>query len=331
MSGAGMTPSRFADRVDPAAAAQFAADVEYYLMQQPRQLPSRYLYDPLGSALFEAICHLPWYRITRAEERLLTEHGAEVLGHVAPFSAVVELGSGSGEKLKILLGHCGAGAASLDVHLVDVSAAALESSARAVKWATGISVTTHQMSYEEGLRDVGTRPDAAGRSLVLFLGSNIGNYDPPGARAFVRGIRGQLRRGDALLIGADLVKLERELLLAYDDPLGVTAAFNRNLLVRINRELGADFDVRSFAHLAVWNAEESRIEMHLVSERVQEIRVRAADLTFSMQAGERIWTESSYKYRPDDIVRLLEPAGFRVATQWVDSVDRFALTLAEAI
>lgn len=331
MSDAAAAASRFAEGVDPAEIGRFAADVEYYLMQEPRQLPSRYLYDPLGSALFEAICHLPWYRITRAEERLLAAHGAEVLRHVAPLSAIVELGSGSGEKLRILLGQCGADAPAPDVHLVDVSAAALESSARAVKWTTGMDVTTHRAPYEEGLRDIGACLDAPGRILVLFLGSNIGNYDPPSASAFVRGIRGQLRPGDALLMGADLVKPERDLLLAYDDPLGVTAAFNRNLLVRINRELGGDFDVARFAHVAVWNAGESRIEMHLVSARAQEIRVREANLSFSMEAGERIWTESSYKYRLDDIIGLLEPAGFRVSLQWVDTVDCFAVTLAEAM
>ena len=166
--------------------------------------------------------------------------------------------------------------------------------------------------------------------LALFLGSNIGNFDPPGADAFLRGIRSALVRSDVFLIGADLVKPERDLLLAYDDPLGVTAAFNRNLLVRINRELGGDCDVEAFSHRAIWNAAESRVEMHLVSRRCQRVRIPAAHLEFELADGESIWTESSYKYRPEDVARMLERAGFRLMEQWIDAEDAFALTLVEA-
>jgi L-histidine Nalpha-methyltransferase len=169
------------------------------------------------------------------------------------------------------------------------------------------------------------------RALVVFLGSNIGNFDPPESRAFLAEVRAALRPGDALLLGADLVKPERELRLAYDDPLGVTAAFNRNLLVRMNRELGADFDLRSWAHRALWNAAESRVEMHLVALGPQRVRVPAADLEVELAAGDTIWTESSYKYTPADIDGLLECGGFRVAARWIDRADGFALTLAEAV
>ena len=171
----------------------------------------------------------------------------------------------------------------------------------------------------------------AGRALVLFLGSNIGNFDRPGAEAFLCGIRAGLARGDALLVGADLVKPERDLLLAYDDPLGVTAAFNRNLLVRINRELGGNFDIGQFAHRAVWAPAPSRVEMHLVSRVRQHVRIVAADLDCVFDAGESIWTESSYKSRPDELVVHLEQAGFRLVEQWIDDADGFALTLVEAI
>ena len=170
----------------------------------------------------------------------------------------------------------------------------------------------------------------AGRALTLFLGSNIGNFDPPGADAFLLGVRASLASGDTLLIGTDLVKPERELLLAYDDPLGVTAAFNRNLLVRINRELGADFDVSAFRHRALWNAAESRVEMHLVAARAQRVRIPGASLEVAFEEGETIWTESSYKYRPEQVVRMLERAGFRRVAQWMDEADGFALTLVEA-
>jgi dimethylhistidine N-methyltransferase len=312
------------------AASPFAQDVQYYLMLDPRQLPSRYLYDSLGSALFEAICRLPWYRVTRVEKRLLQDHGSAVLRLVGPLSTIVELGAGSGEKLAILLGRASGGVKPVEVHLVDISLSALTAAALAIE-GLDVRVTTHQGTYEEGLWEVRAHLDGPGRALVLFLGSNIGNYDPPAAEAFVRGVRSHLRPGDSLLLGTDLVKPERELLLAYDDPLGVTAAFNRNLLVRINRELGGDFDLDAFAHEAVWNAEESRVEMHLVSTVAQSVRVAGAGISFRMRADERIWTESSYKFEPGDVGRLLEPAGFRVAEQWVDRWDGFALTLAEAV
>lgn len=327
MSGSRVPTSEAGSPVDAAAVAQFTADVQYYLMQHPRQLPSRYLYDALGSALFEAICRLPWYRITRAEERLLAQYGGEVFRRVRP-SKIVELGSGSGEKLRILL-EAREGAPRIDVHLIDVSPAALETSARALQPFDGVDVTTHRRPYEEGLRELGEGRARGDRALVMFLGSNIGNYDPPGADAFLRSIRSELRSGDALLLGTDLVKAERDLRLAYDDPLGVTAAFNRNLLVRINRELGGNFDVNAFAHRAVWNDAESRIEMHLVARSAQEIQIEAAEVEFAMRKGERIWTESSYKYRPNEVSDLLGIIGFTVVAQWLDPVDQFALTLAQ--
>ena len=317
------------ERLDPAT-AQFAADVEWSLTQTPRQLPCRYFYDGLGSALFEAICRLPWYRVTRAEERLLLRYGRDVLRQAAPLSTIVELGSGSGEKVALLVGHGRVDARPIDIHLVDISASALDASVRTLAGLDGVRVTPHRASYEDGLRGVVRHPLGDGRRLVLFLGSNIGNFDRPSAVAFARAIRQQLRHGDGLLLGVDLVKPERELLLAYDDPLGVTAAFDLNLLARINGELGGNFDLRAFAHRAVWNARESRVEMHLVSRAEQLVRIDLAGLEFTMSEGEPIWTESSYKYEPGTIVELLEAAAFHPLGQWVDPVDRFALTLVEA-
>ena len=315
---------------DSTSAAQFALDVEYYLAQQPRQLPSRYLYDPLGSALFDAICHLPWYRITRAEIRLLAGHGRAIFDAWKQGDTIVELGGGNGEKLVTLVEAGRRGATSLDLHLIDVSANALSTSARVLSALGRVRVVTHEAPYEIGLEEVRRERFGAGRMLALFLGSNIGNFDPPGADAFLRGIRSALVRSDVFLIGADLVKPERDLLLAYDDPLRVTAAFNRNLLVRINRELGGDCDVEAFSHRAIWNAAESRVEMHLVSRRRQRVRIPAAHLEFELADGESIWTESSYKYRPEDVAHMLERAGFRLMEQWIDEEDAFALTLVEA-
>lgn len=323
-------PGASAER-DTVSAEQFALDVGYYLAQTPRQLPSRYLYDALGSALFEAICHLPWYGITRAEARLLAKHGEDVLQSLAPVSSIVELGPGSGEKLRILLEQYHWPLDDVEVHLVDISAAALETAASTLISAAPVRVKTHRTRYEEGLRGAARSFDRNGCALVLFLGSNIGNYDPPASHALLHTIRGELRAGDALLLGADLVKAPSDLMLAYDDPLGVTAAFNRNLLVRINRELGGNFEIARFGHLARWNAGESRIEMHLVSRAVQEVHVPAAGIRFTLEAGERIWTESSYKYQPSQLGETMRETGFDVIGQWIDSPAQFALTLAQAV
>ncbi len=314
----------------PAPADSLAGDVQYYLALAPRQLPSRYLYDPLGSALFEAICELPWYRITKVERALLARHGREIIAAAAP-SVLVELGPGSGDKLGALVTAAAPGMPRLTVHLVDVSAAALDLATRTLGALDAkLDVVPHQATYENGLLDAMSLRRASDRTLTLFLGSNIGNFDPPGADEFLRGVRASLVAADTLLVGTDLVKPERDLLLAYDDPLGVTAAFNRNLLVRINRELGADFDVSAFHHRAVWNAEASRVEMHLVAASAQHVRIPGASLDVAFEAGETIWTESSYKYEPDAVVRMLERAGFRLVTQWLDPAEGFALTLVEA-
>jgi uncharacterized SAM-dependent methyltransferase len=219
----------------------------------------------------------------------------------------------------------------LNVHLVDVSAAALDLAGRTLAALDAdLAVVAHQATYENGLSEALEQRRANSRALTVFLGSNIGNFDPPGADAFLRTVRGSLVSGDALLIGTDLVKPERDLLLAYDDPLGVTAAFNRNLLVRINRELGADFDISAFRHHVLWNADESRIEMHLVAERPQQVRIPGASMEVTFAQGEAIWTESSYKYHPEIVVRMLDAAGFCRASQWIDADNGFALTLVEA-
>jgi L-histidine Nalpha-methyltransferase len=314
---------------EAAEVEQFVADVRYYLSQSPRQLPSRYLYDKLGSALFEAICHLPWYGITRAETRLLSAHGGELFRRLGSLSTIVELGPGSGDKLRVLLDAAAPHRAAITVHLVDVSRSALEVSERTVGVVAGVQVATHQATYDAGLRQAAAHAD--GRTLVAFLGSNIGNFDPPGAAAFLHDVRASIAAGDALLLGVDLVKPEQTLLAAYDDPLGITAAFNRNLLVRINRELRGNFDLDQFRHRAVWNGSQSRIEMHLVARAAQEIRIEDAQVELRMDRDEPIWTESSYKYRAEQVTALLHSCGFRLAAQWIDGRDPFALTLAEAL
>jgi L-histidine Nalpha-methyltransferase len=320
-----MLPSA-ALRAPDAEHRSFAEDVAYYFSLTPRQLPSQYLYDEIGSALFETICRLPWYRITRVERRLLDMYARDIFSRAGRLSTLIELGPGGGEKLAALVSdHTRIG---LTVHLVDVSRSALDAATRTLAIHPELSVEPYQTTYAAGLAAFAGRPRETGRTLVLFLGSNIGNLDPPGSAAFLGSVRAALAPGDSLLLGADLVKPERELLLAYDDPLGVTAAFNRNLLVRANRELGADFNLQGFAHRAVWKRSASRVEMHLVSAKRQRVRLPAAALDVAFDAGETIWTESSYKYHPEGIVAMLNRAGFGVSQQWV--ADGFALTLGEA-
>jgi dimethylhistidine N-methyltransferase len=311
---------------DDVALAEFAEDVRHYLTQTPRQLPSRYLYDALGSALFDAICELPWYRITGAEIRLLARHAPSLWSAMSPLDRIIELGVGDGRKLAALLSARPRGLPPVQVDLVDISAAALETASRTLARLGGTRVVCHEARYEAGLEDASGEA-ARGRALVLFLGSNIGNFDPPSRDALLRHIRACLRPGDALLLGADLVKPERELLLAYDDPLGVTAAFNKNLLLRLNTDLLADFDLDSFRHRAVWNAGQARVEMYLVSLRDQTVQIPRADTSIRFERSEYIWTESSYKYTPEEVIAMAEGSGFRCLEQWIEPDARFALTL----
>jgi dimethylhistidine N-methyltransferase len=312
---------------------RFAADVARDLQRSPKQLQSHYLYDPLGSRLFEAICHLPWYRITRAEARLLRAHAGRVvsrlLGGRPGEVAIVELGVGSGEKLATIVEALPA-EASACLHLIDVSADALASTVARVSALSSVRIEQHRRTYEEGLAAAAARIPAGTPTLLLFLGSNIGNFGTADAARLLRAMRGALRPGDLLLLGTDLVKPERDLILAYDDPLGVTAAFNKNLLVRVNQELGGTFDLAAFAHRAIWSREDQRVEMHLVSTIAQTVAIREAAVSIEFAAGEYIWTESSYKYTESAVAALAAGARFGVAEQWVDADGCFALNLLRA-
>ncbi len=308
-----------------------ARDVRDGFAQRPRSLPPKYFYDALGSKLFEAIGELPWYRITDAEKRLLRKAASAVAGALTGPVRVVELGSGSGEKLAFVVEALRAKRKKPDVRVVDLSGAAVAASLLRLAKIPGVRSRGYRATYERGLRE-GTRGRSGkGEFLVLFLGSNIGNFDPGGAARLLDAVRRHLRSGDALLLGTDLVKPERTLLAAYDDPLGLTAVFNRNLLVRLNRELGADFDLAAWKHRAVWNAEERRVEMHLVSLVEQCVRIPRAGVTADFMAGETLWTESSHKYEPEDVDRMVVSAGFRRERRWVDGRAGFALTLCRAV
>jgi dimethylhistidine N-methyltransferase len=308
------------------APGSLAFDVCDRLLQTPKTLPSKYLYDPLGSAIFEAICRLPWYGVTRAEQRLLASE-AQAIGAAADPAFIAELGPGSGEKLAVLASGIRCTHPQLHLHLIDISTSALDLATHRLGDLPSTKISSSRITYEDGLRELAQVRPPQGRAMVLFLGSNIGNFDLPEATALLRQVREALRSGDTLLLGADLVKPEHDLLLAYDDPLGVTAAFNKNLLVRINTELGADFALDRFVHRAVWDAEASRIELHLVSLEDQDVVIPGARCTIHFDRDETIWTESSYKYETGDIEHLGASAGFVQRDQWIDREGQFALTL----
>lgn len=314
-----------AARTPEAARIAFAGDVRAGLGATPKTLPSQYFYDELGSQLFEAICQLPWYPITRAERHLLERFAPAMVERFGDLAELCELGSGSGEKLALLVQALEGRPGAIDVHLIDISEKAHALSHGALARFSHVRVRSHLATYEAGLRAL---PEAReGRRLVLFLGSNIGNFDPPAAHRLLVEIRRALRPGDGLLLGADLVRAEAELVLAYDDPLGVTAAFDKNLLQRMNAELGASFDLGAFQHRAVWNACASRVEMHLVSRRSQRVKVPGAGIEASFAEGESIWTESSYKYTPEGIVAVGRAAGLESVEQWIEPGSRFSTTL----
>jgi dimethylhistidine N-methyltransferase len=306
-----------------------ARDVAAGLTSLPKRVAAKYLYDALGSELFEAICELPWYRITRGERALLARERHAILARLDDPATLIELGGGNGEKLAILAGGLAEQGRAATVHLVDISETALARAQRTVAGHPSIAVRGHRASYADGLRAAVAELDPDRSAMVLFLGSNIGNLSRGEADRFLSEIGAALRSGDSLLLGTDLVKPEADLILAYDDPLGVTAAFNRNLLVRLNRELDADFDVEQFAHRVVWNARESRVESYLVSGTEQTVCIPAAGCCIRFAKGESIWTESSYKYRPDALADLAARAGFACRAQWIEPDAAFALNLLD--
>jgi len=303
----------------------FASDVcEGLSRPGQKQLPCQYFYDDVGSALFEAITLLPEYGLTRADARLIERLAPELETRLRAPAAVAELGSGNGSKTRCIL-EALARPAPVTYYPIDLSASALAHCAREL--AALSSVHPLEETYLNGLRQAVCRRRAGESMLVLFLGSTIGNFDSAAARDFLRDVHGCLRPGDALLLGTDLIKPVARMVLAYDDPAGVTAAFNLNLLARINRELEGDFDLRAFAHEARWNECERRIEMHLRSRVAQRVEIRAAGCACVLRKGETIWTESCHKFEAAEIGEMAEEAGFECAAQWIDAEWPFAESL----
>ena len=307
---------------------EFASDARLGLTKEgQKEIPSKYLYDEIGSALFEVITVLPEYGLFRADERLLQQNAEAIAAALLPARVVVaELGSGSGRKTFWML-EALAHRQRTVYHPIEISRMALEECSRKLGRVHNVDVRPVQQPYLEGLRSVTAERRPGEKLLVLFLGSSIGNFNGHGAERFLAEIRQVLCPGDALLLSTDLEKPSSQLLPAYDDPLGVTAAFDLNILARMNRELKADFDLSAFRHHARYNEPERRIEMHLVSTRAQSVEIPRAQCSVSFVEGETIWTENSHKYRPNDVVEMGRGSGFRPARQWLDREWAFAQTL----
>jgi L-histidine Nalpha-methyltransferase len=313
------------------ALAEFASDVRSGLSQPgQKELPSKYLYDEVGSALFEVICLLPEYELSRAGMRMLERHSGEIVDLVPGPVVVAELGSGSGRNTRWLL-EALARRQRVNYYPIDISGSALSRCEQELGYMDRVSIVGFERAYLVGLEEVAARRRERERLLVLFLGSTIGNFDRPAGDQFLREMRAILRQGDALLLATDLEKPIEVLRLAYDDPAGVTAAFNKNLLARINRELGANFDLAQFEHVVRYDEPERRIEMHLRSKAWQSITIPKAGFRFYVREGETIWTESSHKYNPTEVVQMGARTGYRCERQWCDSQWPFAQNLFFAV
>jgi len=275
------------------------------------------------------ISRLPEYGLTRADERLLRRHASDIVDRLAGPVAVVELGSGSGKKTRWVLEALCRRQRTF-YYPVEISRTALAMCERELRDIDSVSILGFEREYLDGLLEVAAHRNDGQHLLVLFLGSTIGNFDRPAGVKFLAEVRRILEPGDSLLLGTDLEKPSTQVLAAYDDELGVTAAFNLNLLARINRELDADFDLRQFAHVARINHEARSVEMHLGSTRRQTVSVAAANIDIEFAEGETIWTESSHKYSTEEIFQMARDAGFRCEAQWIDDEWPFAENLLTA-
>ncbi|MFF3997375.1 L-histidine N(alpha)-methyltransferase [Streptomyces cyaneofuscatus] len=309
---------------EDATDAALRADVLSGLTRHPKTLPPKWFYDARGSELFEDITRLPEYYPTRAEREILEERAGEIAA-ASGARTVIELGSGSSEKTRHLLEALD----GLESYVpVDVSESALTGAAESLLAEhPGLSVHALIADFTGGL----ALPGTPGPRLVAFLGGTIGNLLPEERAGFLHSVRSLLSPGDALLLGTDLVKDEETLVAAYDDASGVTAAFNKNVLNVVNRELGADFPLDDFDHVAVWNPEQRWIEMRLRARRALTVKIRELDLVVPFEAGEELRTEVSAKFRQEDVREELAAAGLQLAQWWTDAAGRFALSLATAV
>jgi L-histidine Nalpha-methyltransferase len=312
----------------PAAVAMqsFAQDVRDGLSGPNKSLSAKYFYDDLGSTLFDAITRLPEYYLTGCETQILRDWGWEIVRVLDGAVEFLELGSGSAQKTRLLIEEALRVQSSLKYSPIDISGDALRtSSAALVERYPQLTIRAYAGDYFDVLKSNALRFER--RVLAMLMGSNIGNYQPYEARRLISLVGRALRRGDGLLLGADRKKDAQTLEAAYDDPTGVTAAFDKNVLGRINRELGGTFDLREFKHVARYDERKGCVESFLESQREQLVRIEALDEAFAFEAGERIHTESSYKFDEHDIDELAAASGFKRAKSWSDRKNRFSVYL----
>ena len=312
-----------------AVSSPLGAEVMRGLTATPKTLSPWLFYDEAGSRLFEAITRLPEYYLTRTEHGIFAQYADAILASAgdAPLK-LIELGAGTAAKTGLLLRAAIRRQGTVEYVPIDVSESALEAAkTRLEAEIDGVRVKPRVKDYTNGLAEI---PAAGARRMVLYIGSSIGNFEPEDAVDVLREVRRRLSPGDWLLLGADRVKDKQTLLRAYDDEAGITAEFNKNVLVRINRELGANFNPRLFRHRALWNEEKSRIEMHLESVTGQMVTISALDMEVRFAAGETIHTENSYKFTDESIRRIVEQAGFRIERCWTDERAWFGEYLATA-
>ena len=311
-----------------AVSTPIGAEVFRGLTAFPKKLSPWLFYDQRGSELFEQITELPEYYLTRTERGIFAEYADEILEAAeAKKLSMIELGAGTAAKTELLLAAAARRLGRVDYYPIDISTTALEEARRRIgEEHPQVSCMPIAGDYTGDMAQI---PATLGRRLVLYIGSSIGNFEPREAAALLRRLRGRLAHGDLLLLGVDHVKDRTTLLKAYNDAAGVTAEFNRNMLVRIRRELDAKFRPGLFRHRACWNDRESRIEMHLESLITQEVAIPALELTVGFRRGESIHTENSYKFTPERVEALLGRAGFAVRKSWTDAKKWFGVYLAE--
>jgi L-histidine N-alpha-methyltransferase len=304
----------------------FADDVRNGFTAHPKRLLPKYFYDELGSQLFQAICLLPEYYLTRAEAEILQKYADEMVSAVDGLQTLVEMGSGNASKTRLIIEALLRRQPELVFMPVDISASALESSSRILLQAyPKLTIEGYAADYFAGLAELEKKLRT--RTLAVFLGSNMSNFDPDEALRFLRAMRGVLNRGDALLLGADLKKNPAVLEAAYNDALGVTSSFNLNVLARINRELNGAFDLRMFRHRAFYNDAAGRIEIYIESMSNHRVRIEKLEMEIEFAAGELIHTENSYKYDMNGIRDLAAQTGFTLFRTWLDSQERFSSNL----
>lgn len=310
------------------AVSSIAEDVLQGLTSDPKTLSPKLFYDAAGSELFDRITELPEYYPTETERRIFRRHAADMIAAAGNCDSMVELGAGSAGKTVLLLDAMMQTGSSITYYPVDVSGSALEvCSERMNALLPGLKVIPKVLDFTHGMPQF---RKISGQKLFLFIGSSIGNFEPLAAGLFLKQVRASMNQGDALLLGTDMRKSASVLIPAYDDARGVTAAFNKNLLVRMNRELGSDFDLESFAHRIVWNERLSRIEMHLQSVREQTVTIPALALSINFAQGETIHTENSYKFTMPMVEAIANNGGLTIEQTWADEKNWFTVHLMRA-